>query len=93
VVNINADQLYLPGLEPSSDPVKDDDRSTWLLLFHVGQHELRAELSLPVDMNEEGYITAWQQRIILPSQPLDPQPAVLAPEFGPDIDIAIKRRV
>lgn len=65
---------------------------TWILLFRASTKELRAELSLPVRVDEGGQIRAWRERIILPSQPLDATFTIPEPDFGPDVEIAIQRR-
>jgi hypothetical protein len=43
-------------------------RSLWILLVHrdFRKREVRSELSKPVQMSEDGYISKWEQRIILP---------------------------
>ena len=41
---------------------------TWVLLFHADEDEFRVELSLP-DRIEDGRITRWAERIILPPFP------------------------
>ncbi len=43
---------------------------TWILLFYSDEHEFRVELSLP-DGIEDGRITSWAERIILPPFPRD----------------------
>jgi hypothetical protein len=43
---------------------------TWILLFFEDESEFRVELSLP-DGIEDGRITSWAERIILPSFPRD----------------------
>jgi hypothetical protein len=89
----NNAQLSLPFEPPvPREVVEDPERATWLLLFHNDKHELRAELSLPVSMDDDGYIDHWRERIILAAQPLDPAPEVPVPDFTPDIDIDIRRR-
>ncbi len=45
-----------------------DDLLTWLLLFHAGDDGFHVELSLP-DRIEDGHITSWAERIILPVFP------------------------
>lgn len=68
-VEVNVQQtLDLPGLESASP---DPTSVTWVLLYHVSYSEgvARAELSLP-DAIEDGNISHWQARIILPSQHL-----------------------
>lgn len=54
--------------ESSSEPPR---RVTWLLLFRRIDNEIKAELSLPVNIGLDGRVDAWQERIILPSVRLD----------------------
>lgn len=91
-VKENADQPYLPGLEPVPALVSDSERSTWLLLYCADSAELRCELSLPVEMDDDGRVLVWRERIILSAQPLDPAPEVPKPDFGPETDVDVKRR-
>lgn len=93
-VSSNAAQLELfPRLVlmPASPP-EEVECLTWILLFRAAGKELRAELSLPVTMDEGGLIRAWRERIILPSQPLDATFIIPEPDFGPDVEIEIQRR-
>ena len=41
--------------------------STWVLLVHEDENEVRSELSLARHMNDEGYIDDWAERIPLPA--------------------------
>ncbi len=93
-VSSNAAQLELfPGLVLMSSPASEEAEClTWILLFRANDTELRAELSLPVNMDEGGQIRVWRERIILPSQPLDDTYKVPEPDFGPDVEIEIQRR-
>ena len=93
VVSSNATQLELfPREIMMPPPAEEIDRLTWILLFRAAATELRAELSLPVNMNDGGQIAAWRERIILPSLPLDATFTIPEPDFGPDLDIEIQRR-
>jgi hypothetical protein len=94
-VSSNAAQIEMfPDEVLMSVPALDDiECLTWLLLFHAAGMELRAELSLPVTMDAGGQIRAWRERIILPSQPLDAPFILPEPDFGPDVEIEIQRRV
>jgi hypothetical protein len=66
---------------------------TWLLLFFADEKELRAaELSLPVNMDCEGHVSTWRERIILPALPTDPVLTLPESDFGPDVDIKIARK-
>jgi hypothetical protein len=68
------------------------DRVTWLLLFHADGKEIRAELSLPDSISEDGQIDGWRERIILGARPLDDEISSPAPDFGPDPTIEIRRK-
>jgi hypothetical protein len=42
---------------------------TWFLLYYPAKTgEVRAELSLPVDFTDHGYVDAWSERIVLPAR-------------------------
>nr|WP_315239980.1 hypothetical protein [uncultured Albidiferax sp.] len=86
-------QLYLPGFEVPV-PLTDENEkvSTWILLAHHAKNEIRAELSLPLAVGNDGRVSVWQERIILVSQPLDGDPVVISPPSQPDIDVSVRRR-
>ncbi|HKT01308.1 MAG TPA: hypothetical protein VJT31_17420 [Rugosimonospora sp.] len=74
-------QLSLPIELDDEDPLEADGvagTTTWVLLYHVTDTEIRAELSLP-DSMVDGYIDTWLERVILPPVPLAPAPALPAP--------------
>jgi hypothetical protein len=56
---------FTPGLTADAGALL-----TWILLFFEDEAEFRVELSLP-DGIEDGRITSWAERIILPSFPRD----------------------
>lgn len=92
-VDINADQPWIPGLEPAQPEMEEqNDYPTWFLMFQKHGQEIRSELSLPVNIGRDGYIDYWQERIILPSLPTDPVVIPQTPDFGPDIDIKISKK-
>jgi hypothetical protein len=62
----------------------DDGLLTWLLLFYVDENEFRSELSLPNQI-QDGWITGWAERIILPAFPRAAEPLFDYPA-GPDAD-------
>ena len=64
-VRSNRRQLSFAHLSPEWATTT---RQTWILLYYSGETSdgLRAELSLPVGMDEDGYVDEWRQRIILP---------------------------
>ena len=43
---------------------------TWILLVTRDSDEIRSELSLPMKIDEEGFIYAWKERILLESHAL-----------------------
>lgn len=47
------------------DALNADGTITWWLLMFLDGDELRAELSLATEMDDEQRLTAWQERIIL----------------------------
>jgi hypothetical protein len=89
----NKDQLELfPETLP---PIRDDEEQeklTYILLFHRDRAEIRAELSLPASMGSDGHINGWAERIILAAQPLDPMPADVAPDFAPQPPVDVRRK-
>jgi hypothetical protein len=92
-VESNAQLLLFPDMETQ---IRFDDPgiSTWFLLFYTDEQEVRSELSLPVVM-DGGQISRWKERIILPPISRDGGDGVrkpIEPDFGPDIDIEIRRK-
>lgn len=64
---------------------------TWFLLFYADDHEFRVEVSLP-NRIDDGLITGWAERIILPPFPRAPQ-ALREDETGPDqVVVEVSRR-
>ena len=61
--------LDFGDFDPGGLPARDH-LLTWLLLFHTDDDGLHVELSLP-DRIDEGRITRWAERIILPVFPRD----------------------
>ena len=65
----------------------------FVLLHYVheypnGAKELRAELSLPVDLDKQGHVNKWVIRIILEPRAIDPATQTIpltTPEVSPDI--------
>jgi hypothetical protein len=89
-VQTNAQLCLFPDFAPT---VKmEATRATWVLLFYRDQKEIRAELSLPDSIGDDGHINGWRERIILDAQPLDEDIAPAAPDFGPDPTIDVRRR-
>lgn len=67
---------------------------TWILLIYITDEEYRAELSLPVVM-EDDQITSWEERIFIPDSSDTSGGERIAPtgdDHGPDIDVPVRRR-
>ena len=92
-ISVNQVQLELDLPVPDMPHVRGDDGAlTWFLLLHRAATEVRCELSLPSQISPDGRITRWQERIMLPSIPLDSaEIEIVAPE-GADLDIDVKRK-
>ena len=92
-ISVNQVQLELDLPVPDLPHVRGEDGPlTWFLLLHRAGTEVRCELSLPSQISPDGRITRWQERIMLPSIPLDDaEIEIVAPE-GPDLDIDVKRK-
>lgn len=89
-------QFWLPGMEPAMTLNAGDEEEsktvTWLLLVHLAADEIRAELSLPLDVDRDGRVAVWRQRIMLRSIPLDSEPVEVSPPQLPDIDVTVRRK-
>jgi hypothetical protein len=92
-ISVNQVQLELDLPVPDTPHVRGDEGPlTWFLLLHRAGAEVRCELSLPSQISPDGRITRWQERIMLPSIPLDdPEVGIVVPE-GSDLDIDVKRK-
>lgn len=77
------------GIAPSTD----SPMQTWLLLFMVEKDVIYAELSMPDAISDDGQITSWRERILLPRIELTPPP-MLGEENGPTdpVDVPVSRR-
>ena len=100
VVEQNSTQMRLfedeiPVLPSFLVPEERPKRLTYILLVYVdiGARVIRSELSVPMDMNAEGLITAWRKRIILPEVPFDGDPTESSEPKTPELDIEVKRKV
>lgn len=95
-LEVNRAQAWLPGMEPGQAAEEDDEAkppvTTWVLLVHHADNEIRAELSLPYDTATDGRIAVWQERILLRALPLDPEPIAVVPPAQPDIDVVVRRK-
>lgn len=67
-VSSNYAQMSLFNLATPESP--DTDMYNWVLLVAVVDDVVRAELSLPREVNSEGKPCGWVERILLPEEPL-----------------------
>jgi hypothetical protein len=67
---------------------------TYILLYFNDKSEIRSELSVPSAIDKNGYIGAWSERIILPSQPIDGNFTKITKnqEIDDDIDIKVEKK-
>ena len=97
---VSNNQLSLFPEEEFAREIKNRTRRgqvTWLLLIHSDEQkrELRAELSLPIGMNEKGIVDGWEERIILGSMPFDSDRLEIPIDDNPqapNIIVNVKRR-
>lgn len=95
-LEVNRAQAWLPGMEPAQAAEEEgEDKppvTTWVLLVHHADNEIRAELSLPYDTGTDGRIAVWQERILLRALPLDAEPTAVVPPAQADIDVVVRRK-
>jgi hypothetical protein len=96
-VTINALQMTLFDVRLRPEDLDESNgRITFLLLFHsdAKANEVRCELSRPIKMNEEGQVSGWAERIILPTSPLggDVMKVLTDVPQTPTVVVKIKRR-
>jgi hypothetical protein len=73
------------GLSVEEPPLGDDQLATWFLLYQIDGDVIRAELSLPSAM-DEGSISDWEERIILPAFSPNAEPDAERPRDDNDDD-------
>ena len=68
--------------------------TTWFLLYYRSQDDLlRAELSVPVQINDRGVIGGWRERILLPPRSFGAElkkPLDAGGDDGVEFDIAAR---
>ncbi|MEJ3742847.1 hypothetical protein WEI85_06130 [Actinomycetes bacterium KLBMP 9797] len=92
-INRNFVQLMLPMDLGDEDPFDDADETaitTWVLLYHVTDTEIRAELSLP-DSIVDGHPATWLERIVL--APVTFEPEAHTQQRKQDSDVTVTRRI
>lgn len=66
-------EFDLPEFRKESDSPAVAGLTTYLLLMARSANEVRCELSLPADIDKDGWILAWAERIILEPVSLNPE--------------------
>src|SRR5205823_4957842 len=82
--------LLTPYVE-EVDEVAAVRRTTWILLMATSKGTVRCELSCPSEIGEDGRVSAWSERIILPPLEFD---TTLPGDDGPPIpgiDVPVER--
>lgn len=85
-INQSQIELFGPEAPPSSEPW------LWFLLVNVRDGEVQGELSMPIDIDEDGRASEWQTRIMLAVEPGDHGDDDRR-QGDDDLDIDITRRV
>jgi hypothetical protein len=78
--------------KPQAVEMANGEYATWYLCVYVGDEDIRAELSLPIDM-EGGFFRDFRERIIILG-PDDWKQMELAgsDDLGPDIEVNVVRK-
>ena len=64
----------------------DETCTTWFLLVHPTMKEVRIELSCPLSIDSDGYVSGWQERILLPPAEISGAVAPVSPDDDDDDD-------
>ncbi|QWV97758.1 hypothetical protein KP005_00220 [Geomonas nitrogeniifigens] len=95
----NIVQLAQPSFSfietPRISPPQEHSVYTWLFLVSRRRDEVRSELSLPKLITDSGHVVDWEERILLPSIPLEDGAGLYFYEEdnpGDDIVVEISRR-
>ena len=69
-----------------------DGGGTWFLLYNRAGDVLRSELSYAKNVDNQGELIDWRERLILPDIDLSmPQPAIMD-NTPPDVEVRVSRR-
>jgi len=95
-VQSNDIQLHLPFEGPESEqPPVEHEQITWWLLIHSSEEDdgLRAELSLPIGLGEDGRFCTWEERIIIhiPDLTFSPNRDDEEPPFEVEVNVRPRR--
>jgi hypothetical protein len=79
-------------LPDSSSLDGNENRMTWVLLYHVTNSEIRFELSLPSNI-VGGKICSWEERLVFPAITLDQIEIEIGDSDGQEFDINVERKI
>jgi hypothetical protein len=85
----NARQVYVQDAlfsVPEVDVPPDEACRTWFLIIHPTKKEVRIELSCPLFIDDDGIVSGWLERILLPPVAVSGAIAPIAPDDDPDDD-------
>jgi hypothetical protein len=82
-VRRNYEQLTMFDL-PNEKKPPDEMCDTWFLMSHADDKEIRIELSLAVGQYDTGYVSDWDERIIIDSLPISGGVTPIAQDGEPD---------
>jgi hypothetical protein len=74
------------------EPSFERSISTWVLLHHRSANKIHVELSKPNEIDKDGMIISWSERLLLSDIPLDGETITVTPPQLPDINIEISRK-
>lgn len=77
---------------PLYDPAKFGDCTTWILLIHREDAAVRAELSHPLEFDDNKRVSGWKERILLPSVDTGPLDEVEVEEGEQPVDVPVQRK-
>lgn len=97
MVSRNLDLFESNDINSMAPDMRVDTTQTYVFLYYFDHHvkEVRCELSLPSGMSGlNGYnkISAWRERIILPTIPFTAAIDTQEKEFNDEIDIVVSRK-
>ncbi|WP_424536914.1 hypothetical protein ACOZ38_45100 [Sphaerisporangium viridialbum] len=79
---------------PKLHDAAEAPRATWILLYHVTVRGIAVELSLPGKITEQGYVSWWTERILIPFYTFEDVSIGddKQDEDGQSFDVAVERR-
>jgi len=99
-IEANVLQLSLMDANPAfaEEMTRIQKPTTWFLLYYLDEakQEVRLELSLPDAMDDDGYVDAWVERLLLKALPVNREPLSAredeTEEAEPATEIDVRRR-